>query len=260
MKYFFIALLTLLTGTAAFAQKNDSSIVQKPKTEQSKKTEEPKKKNWSKIDLSHRANDHFMVQIGYDNWAGTPDTIHIGGFNRSFNFYFMLDFPFKTDPRLSVGAGLGIGSSNIFFKNQEVLVGDQNNSTLAFPDETGANHYKKYKLVTTYLEVPLELRYALDPENTNKSWKFAVGTKIGAMLSAYTRAKDLQNEANQTINNVIIKESSKKYFNAFRAVATARISKGVFGIFGQFQLTPLIKGSYGAPVYPFTIGLCFSGL
>ena len=117
MKYFFIALLTLTTSIAAFAQKNDSTIVQKAKTEQSKKTEEPKKKNWSKIDLSHRANDHFMIQIGYDNWVGTPDTIHIAGFNRSFNFYFMLDFPFKTDPRLSVGAGLGIGSSNIFFKN-----------------------------------------------------------------------------------------------------------------------------------------------
>jgi hypothetical protein len=248
MKQLFIFALALVTVTTAFAQ-NDS-------------TTNSKKKDWSKVKLGRRANDHFMVQIGYDGWAAAPDSISIQGLSRSFNFYFMFDMPFKTDPRFSVGAGLGIGSSNIFFHNQFVDVASTGNSanTLAFTDQSGGNHYKKFKLVSTYLEVPVELRFAIDPENTNKSWKFALGVKTGLLLSTYTKAKDLENNANQIINTYIQKESSKKFFNGARIVGTARISYGVFGIFGQLQATSFIKSGAGPAVYPFSIGICFSGL
>jgi len=201
-----------------------------------------------------------MFQLGYDNWAGAPDSIHIQGFNRSANFYFMFDFPFKTDPRLSIGAGLGIGSSNIFFHNQEVLVAAVGAGTLGFPSEEGGDHWKKYKLVTTYLEAPVELRFALDPEHMDKSWKFAVGVKVGLLLSAYTKAKDRQNSVGQTIGNFIEKESSKQFFNTPRLAGTARISKGVIGVFGQFQATSLIKTSAGPSVFPFSMGITLSGL
>src|SRR5579862_1989974 len=248
MKQLFIFALALVTVTTAFAQ-NDS-------------TTNSKKKDWSKVKLGRRADDHFMVQVGYDGWAATPDSISIQGFSRSFNFYFMFDMPFKTDPRWSVGAGLGIGSSNIFFHDEYVDVSGSKYSgtTLAFTDQSGGNHFKKFKLVSTYLEVPVELRYAIDPENTNKSWKFAVGVKTGLLLSTYTKAKNLENNANQVIDSYIEKESSKKYFNGARLVGTARISYGVFGIFGQLQATSFIKSGAGPAVYPFSIGICLSGL
>jgi hypothetical protein len=44
------------------------------------KTDETKKTDWSKIDLSNRANDHFMIQYGYDGWVNTPDSINPQGF------------------------------------------------------------------------------------------------------------------------------------------------------------------------------------
>ena len=69
--------------------------------------EKPKpKKVW---DLSKRPADHFMFELGYDNWASKPDSADIKGFNHSLNFYFMFDFPFKTDQRLSIRAGGDIG-------------------------------------------------------------------------------------------------------------------------------------------------------
>jgi len=201
-----------------------------------------------------------MFQLGYDNWLGAPDSVHIQGFNRSANFYFMFDFPFKTDPRLSIGAGLGIGSSNIFFHNQEVLVAAVGAGTLGFPSEDGSDHWKKYKLVTTYLEAPVELRFALDPEHMDQSWKFAIGVKIGLLLSAYTKAKDRQNNVGQTIASYIEKESSKQFFNTPRLAGTARISKGVIGLFGQVSATSLIKTSAGPSVFPFSMGITLSGL
>lgn len=273
MKKYFVTVLVLLATTAAFAQRKhkhaqakqpapamDSTSAVIKAAMASNPSPGPKKKDWSKISLARRANDHFMFQLGYDNWAQAPDSIHIQGFNRSANFYFMFDFPFKSDPRFSVGAGLGIGSSNIFFHQQEVLVAAYNNQTLAFPDESGSNHFKKYKLVTTYLEAPIELRFAVNPENTNKSWKFAVGAKVGLMLSAYTKGKTWQNQAGQTLGNFIQKESSKQFFNTTKLALTARVNYGVFGVFGQYQVNSLIKASAGPAVFPYSFGIMLSGL
>lgn len=262
MKKLFVIVLALIATTAAFAQK-DSTAALKKLLVSAPPPAAPvaaNKKDWSKINLTKRANDHFMFELGYDAWIGKPDSIHTTGFSRSANFYAMFDFPFKTDPRLSIGAGLGIGTSNMFFDKEEVLVASTTNPTLAFPDESGANHYKKYKLVTTYLEAPVEMRFALDPENTNKSWKFAVGVKVGLLLSAYTKGKTLQNNVGQTLGNYTLKESSKQYFNGTRLAGTARISKGVFGVFSQINVTGLIKSSAGPSVFPFSAGIVLSGL
>ena len=201
-----------------------------------------------------------MIELGYDNWANTPDSIHIQGFNRSFNFYFMYNFPFKSDVRWSVAAGIGIGSSNIFFHDQEVLVAAIDAQTLGFPDETGGQHFKKYKLVFTYLEVPIELRFAVDPTDMDHSWKIAVGTKVGLMLSAYTKGKDLISGSGATMGNYIEKESSKQFFNTPKFEPTLRVSKGVIGVFGQIQINSPIKASAGPSVFPFSAGIVLSGL
>ncbi len=82
MKQFFVCILALTTLSTAYAQKKDSTIqkrdsmaVKQPTT----KPVTPQKKDWTKIDLSHRANDHFMVQIGYDGWLNKPDTLESAG-------------------------------------------------------------------------------------------------------------------------------------------------------------------------------------
>jgi hypothetical protein len=259
-----------LATTAAFAQKD--TTVPKPvptpsmmsntviKKSVKEPVAKPAPKDWSKVSLVNRANDHLMVQLAYEAWAGKPDTIHTTGFARTFNIYFLFDFPFKTDPRLSIATGLGFGVDNMFFNKMTPTVNSISNQTLAFPDQSGGNHYKKNKLVTTYLEAPVELRFATDPEHTNSCWKFAAGVKIGEMLSAYTKGKTLQSNADQTIQSGIEKESSKKYFNTTRLVGTLRVSKGFIGVFGQIQATPLIHNGEGPSIFPFSIGVTLSGL
>jgi Outer membrane protein beta-barrel domain len=261
MKKSLVVALILFTA-AAYAQKDSITSNPPPAAHAQKDStaHKPQKKDWSKVLLGNRSADHLMFQFAYDNWSGKPDSIHTVGFSRSFNMYFMFDFPFKTDPRVSVGAGLGVGWSNIFFDKQEVEVASANNPTLAFPDESGGNHFKKYKLVTGYLDMPLELRFAFDPEHMNSSWKLALGAKVGVLLSAYTKGKNLENNANQPINNYVLNEGSNKYFNGTRLAGTFRVNYGVFGIFAQYQITPIIKGGSGPNIYPYAIGILISGL
>ena len=221
----------------------------------------PGKKDWSKVRPDPRkSQDHFMIELGYDNWVGSTDSMNIKGFNHSENVYFMYAWPFKSDGRLSLAAGVGLGSSNIYFAHQEVLVAAYGNQTLAFPDEEGEPHFKRYKLTTTYLEFPVELRFAVDPEHMDHSWKLAVGAKIGLMMSAYTKGVDLVSAQGSPVGNYTEKESSKQFFSTVEFTPTIRVSKGVIGFFAQIHANPLIKASAGPSVFPVSGGIVLSGL
>ena len=275
MKKYFITALVFLATTTAFAQKKHKNT-QPPSSTTDSTTNAAKtpatttqpvvgpakpKKDWSKVNLAKRAADHFMFTLGYDNWIGANDSINIKGFNHSEGFYFMYDFPFKTDPRFSVGAGLGIFSSNIYFDQTYPQVTAYNNATLAFANVSGSSGtFKKIKLVTTFLEIPLELRFALDPEHMDKSWKVAVGAKLGLLLSAYTKAVDPTGPGGNVVAHQSIKESSKQFFSGPEFAPTVRVSKGVFGVYARIQANSLLKSGAGPSIFPVSFGFVLSGL
>ena len=219
-------------------------------------TSTPKKKNT--IDLSNRANDHFLLQLGYTKWAGIPDTINTSGFSKSINVYFMFDFPFKTNPKLSMAFGPGIASDHILFSKTFVGIKD-NTPSIRFTNQADTNHFKKTKLATAYLEAPVEFRYSADPL-TGNGVKAAIGVKIGTLITAHTRNTKFENKANSVINDYVMKESSKRFFNKNRLSVMGRIGYGHFTLYGSYQLTPLFKDGFGPVVKPFSIGLTLSGL
>src|SRR5687768_6708731 len=89
-----------------------------------------------------RSNDHFLMQVGYTTWVGQPDSITTGGIPRTFNAYFMLDFPFKTSPKWSVAIGAGVGTDNIFFEKQSVEI-TSTATNLRFRNLADTNNFKK---------------------------------------------------------------------------------------------------------------------
>ena len=221
--------------------------------------DEPKSEPKKKPSLVSRANDHLLLQFGYTSWAGIPDSINTKGFPRSFNAYFLFDFPFKSNPKISVGIGAGVGSDGIFFDKTYVGIKDIT-PTLQFHDQSDTTHFKKNKLSTTYLEAPLELRFSSRPATPNKSVKVALGVKVGVLVNAHIKQKTEQTSSGGTINAYTAKESSKRFFNSSRFAGTARIGYGVFSVFGTYQINPLFKEGLGPDVRPFTIGLTLSGL
>src|SRR5215831_715750 len=221
--------------------------------------DEPKPEPKKKANLVSRANDHLLLQFGYTSWAGRPDSIKTKGFPISFNAYFMFDFPFKSNPQISVGIGAGVGTDNIAFDKTYVGIKDIT-PTLQFHDQSDTIHFKKNKLATTYLEAPLELRFSSNPENPNKSFKVALGIKGGLLMGAHIKQKTQQSASGATINDYIAKEYSKRFFNSSRFAGTVRVGYGVFSVFATYQINPLFKEGLGPDVRPWTIGLTLSGL
>lgn len=213
------------------------------------------------IKLSNRSGDHLMVQLSSDHWTTVPDSIssHQSGFSRGLNAYFMLDKPFRSSPKFSIGIGVGVGTSNIFFKRMNVDL-KAGGAVLPFTAADSTNHFKKYKLSTGFAEVPLEFRFTSKPLEPNKSFKIALGAKVGALINAHTKGKNLQDKNNSSINSYTQKENSKRLINGTRFMGTARIGYGIITIFGAYQLNNLLKDGAGANMKLYQVGLTLSGL
>ena len=221
------------------------------------------KKDWSKVKLTGRANDHFMIQYGIANWGQTPDSVAPSGTSRSFNFYVMMDMPFKTDPRFSVAFGPGISTDHYFFKNKNITLTDKRNP-LRIQNVADTNHFSKYKLAIAYLELPVELRFCLNPENSNSSFKAALGVKVGLLASAHTKGKGWVDKTNSLVagydESFIQKQKGKSFFNSNRIVGTFRVGYGNISIYANYQLGSLIKEGLGPTAKPYSLGLTISGL
>ncbi len=263
LKHTMLVLITLVS-IQVLAQDTKSAKNAKSKKTKSAKivTPKPPKEpkaprilpDYSKMDFSKRTSDHLMLQIGSANWA-KADGINFKGLSRTFNAYFLFDFPFKTNPRYSVAVGPGIGTDNIFFDRTTVDLNDRFGARI-FTDTI--TKYRKNKLVTGYVEVPIEIRYSTKPENMNKGWKFALGLKVGTMVDGKVKSKvDL--DATNT-GGYISKEKDKRYFNSTRLAATARVGIGNISLFGTYTITDFFKEGLGPLVRPYSVGLTLSGL
>lgn len=217
----------------------------------------PKKKK-DIPDLSNRPNDHFLLQFGYTGWSGKPDSINTNGVSKSINAYFMFDFPFKTNPSLSMAFGPGISSDHILFGKTHVGI-KENATIMAFSNVSDTNHFKKTKLATVYLEAPIEFRYAADPVK-GKGLKWAIGVKVGTMLTAHTRNVKFQSKSGTSINDYTMKEASKRFFNKNRLSVMGRIGMGHISLYGSYQFTALLKDGAGPVLRPYSIGITLSGL
>jgi len=245
MKHLCLSLISLLFCTFLIAQDSTKTL----------------KKNKQFVNLKNRPNDHLMLQYGVEGWANAPDSAKTSGFSRHFNVYAMFDKPFKNNQRLSLGLGVGLGTSNMFFKNKYIDL--KNTGTkLPFRDVAATNHYDKYKLTTIYLEAPIELRYVSNPASASKGFKAAIGFKVGTLLKAYTKGKNLVDANNTTVYGAkyIAKESEKRFISGTRIAATARVGYGIFSLHGSYQITNFLRDGAGADFRPYSVGVTISGL
>lgn len=206
-----------------------------------------------------RAKDHFLIQFGAATWQNKPDSVKTGGFSRTFNMYLMYDFPFKTAPKFSIALGPGLSTDHIFL-NKSVANITNTGTKAIFRNLADSNHFKKFKVATAFLELPVELRFSSNPDADGKSFKLAVGLKAGTMLAAWTKGKTLQTAGGATVSDYIEKEKSKRFFNTTRISATARIGYGHFSLFGSYALTTVFKEAVGPQVNTLSLGLTLSGL
>ncbi|MBL7717719.1 MAG: PorT family protein [Flavipsychrobacter sp.] len=213
-----------------------------------------KSKDTKKV-VQKPSRDFVMLQLTYNGWQNKPDSINLEGFNRGINGYICYDFPIGKSSHLSFAAGIGLSSSNYYFKNQRVVANDTGSAAvIRFHDTTG---FKRSKMNVTYLQAPFELRYFGNKDNRNVGFKAAIGLQVGTLLGSHAK----NNYTIQGTNvKALDKTSTKRFLNTWNFAATARVGWGNFSLFGSYNLTTLYKDLQGPPLTPYSFGICISGL
>ncbi len=196
------------------------------------------------------SKDFIVASFTYDTWTGAPDSINTGGFSHGINIAFTYDIALGDDSHFSVAPGLGISASHMSFDNQKAEIWGEGSELNFSPDTVN----KSFKLINTYLEIPVELRYRAISNNANSGFKAAIGLKFGAMINAHSKAKRSVSGYKQTE-----KVKNNKYFEKWRVAGTFRIGYGHFAAFASYSLTPLLKPNAGAKIRPLSIGIAVSG-
>ncbi len=242
MKRFLLLLVCSIFAFGAYAQ--EDTIAEKKKiTEKVAQT---------------GSRDRIVIELGFDHWnQADGKTTDVKWFSRSYGIYFMYDIILKKS-RFSLAPGLGFGISNVF--TSKGLVEDSVSTYFTnFKDAYGVENdaVKKHKLVTSFIDVPVELRFRAKPNKHNKSFKVAVGFKAGVLFDSHTKLK--YTTATRDKPRV---EKVKNYadLNRFRYGPTFRIGYGAFNVFGFYNLGEVFKDGGPAGIHPYTVGFSINGL
>lgn len=216
--------------------------------------QEKNAENANDAEIIKPSRDFLMLQFTYEGWTNTPDSVKTGGFGRGFNGYICYDFPINKS-HLSFAAGIGVGSANIYFKNQELGLTDTGAAGAQVSFRPESADYKKYKINTTYLEAPFELRYFGNLNNRNKGFKAAIGLRAGILVGAHVKGS-------RTVDGtkVVEKIDTKRYLDKYRFSGTVRVGYGNFSLFGSYNINAIFKEGLGPNIIPYSVGLCITGL
>ncbi len=188
----------------------------------------------------------FVIEFGF-NQAIKPSTNFKLNFfgSTAFNLYYQYEFRIAKS-HFSVVPGIGFSFERYKFQNGYVLTNYPGTDSVKMVTRTlggiagGFTSLKKSKLITNYFEVPVEIRYNLNPEDPARSFKVSFGGRIGYMFDSYTKVKYYEDGENKKLKD-------KQNFNLsqLRYGLTGRIGFGSFSIFGYYNLNPLFEKNKG---------------
>lgn len=172
---------------------------------------------------------------------------------RSFGAHMMmegLDF-FKGHAFLA--PGLGFTWNNYHFENKMMSLTTGNDTTVFAVDSS--IQFDKYKLRTTYAELPLTLGFRIGNLEKNHL-TIQAGVVGGINISSVVKQR-------YYVNSVKYKEKIKDDFNVnpFKLDAIAKIKfKDNLGVFARYSLTTMFEKDKTQEVYPFAVGITIGGL
>jgi hypothetical protein len=184
----------------------------------------------------------FTLELGVNNALNAPDKFDAALWgSRTINVYYQYEFRIM-ESKFSIVPGIGLSLERYKFKNGAILGYDEDDSLkLLLPAETPMTGLKKSQLITNYLEIPLELRFNSNPSDLARSFKVALGGRVGYMYDSFNKIKykDTDGETKQ------LKDKQDWNLTKLRYGVYGKIGLGNFSLFGYYNLTPLFEEGQG---------------
>ncbi len=265
-KLLFVGLFAFFATTLAAQNQNQNENEnqnQKTRTSKDLDKDEDFEKRWKKTpNRYHNWGIHFGDNWDDDNWNG----FRVGLMDIGFSTYFhenSLNLPAELDDfdqnyggslnfnlhairhrlpivkdKIGLEYGLSLAWKQYKFSNDFQILED----TIPFTIVDDGTKYKKNKLKTTFLEVPLMLTIT-----GKRNFYISGGIYGGVLLGAKQKLKD------ENGNKLKIKDDFN--LNKFRYGMVGRIGFGPFAIYAQLAMNDLFKDGQGPALTPFNVGI-----
>jgi hypothetical protein len=173
--------------------------------------------------------------------------------SRAFSMHVVLGGLDIAKEHLFISPGFGVTWNNYHFEDKTVSISTGADSTIFMSDTT--MRFDKYKLRTTYIEVPLTVGARLgNPDDFH--FTIEAGIIGGLNISSVVKQRTY-------VNEVKFKNKVKDDFNVnpfkLDAIVKLRVNE-VLGIYGRYSLTTMFEVNKTQEVYPFSIGVTFGGI
>ncbi|TAM95424.1 MAG: PorT family protein [Chitinophagaceae bacterium] len=142
---------------------------------------------------------------------------------------------------LNLKTGLGIEMNNYRY-SRDISYVNKITGTYIIQDSV---QFKKNKLFTEYLTVPLMLDVETNPYHSSRSFHIAAGPTFGYLVKS--RTKQVSKARGK------IKDNDSFNLEKFRVGLRVEAGWSWFTLYGAYSLTPIHQ--YGLKQYPFSIGL-----
>lgn len=246
MRNFLLLLFSLLFSIQAFATiggKNALKPLQVQKTEL----------------VSPDIPGSLVLEIGFMNLSNKDDAMATNFWgSKSFGLYYMKPMP--VNDKITFNISLGVGSEKYAFDNDITLgYGIDPNSIIneiTTIDTLGFSATKS-KLATTYIDLPLELRFGFGG-NPSDGGFFAIGGMAGVLIDSHTKVKYEENG-----RNVIDKVKDDFGISNFRYGVSGRLGYRGFNFYYKYYLSKLFsngeqpQGTTAEP-NPWAMGVSFN--
>ncbi len=192
----------------------------------------------------------FVIDFTNDSWVNSPTSMDIKWYSRGFNFYFMQHIPLG-ESNFGVGIGVGIGNSNIY--HNAVIGVDTAGGTVFTPRSTT---FRKNKIATTFLDVPVELRFRSEANESGNSFNLGLGFKGGYLINNHIKYHGV--DPSGLTANIKVKEFDLPNIYSWRFGPTLRIGYGKFNVLAYYGLNTIFSEGEGDKAKLLSIGLTFT--
>ncbi|MCT4581827.1 MAG: PorT family protein [Flavobacteriales bacterium] len=216
------------------------------------KADEEEDDEWAMVGTFHIGANGYL----HNNQIGLPSPYQAMELDysrsKSLGFDFMLRGLDLFNKRVYFSPGIGLDWNKYHFKDKQQMLSTQNDTVLFVVDSSVT--YDKYKLRTTYLQVPVLLGFRLGNLD-KKVVNVQVGAIAGYNIGALTKSK-------YAVDGTKYKNKVRDDYNVnpFKLDAVARVSFGDIGLFGRYSFTSLFEDNKAPTLTPFTVGLTFGSL
>ena len=213
----------------------------------------------SNLSSNHNYNFHHWAGfgMGVNGWLSNGSFALPKGqeymrlnYGKSLNFQLN---PFERDIHIyknyiNLVVGLGFEWNQYEFSNKTKLNPDSS-YTFGIVDSTNTFSYKKNRLKSTFINVPVLLEF-----NTNKDPKKAFHIAFG-VVGGYKLGSRTRQIIHKNGEDIRVIKKGDYNINPFRVNAHASIGYHNLTLYADYALTPLFESGKGPGLSPFTIGV-----